>query len=203
MGEKRGEEGGKGGEEMGEEMREEGGEEGGGKGEEGGEGMEEGEDREVDRRTGEDKEERDEDDEARKGGEKKARGKKGREISENPIFWAVHSRSVAIVKLLFEKGAEMNPFYLRMAVQNKDEEMVELLAEKITKNEVAGEMLLHWAAFNGWVEGAEILVKSGLSQVREKCGDGMTPLHYAIWGGQVEMVKKLVDLGAKIEDLGN
>ena len=94
-----------------------------------------------------------------------------------PLFYAVHNDQEAMVKLLLEKGANLNindggfvhHSLLLYAVSKGYEGIVKLLLEK----------------------GANLEYKDGL--------DGQTPLSYAAMHGKVALVKLLLEKGADME----
>ena len=94
-----------------------------------------------------------------------------------PLFYAVHNDQEAMVKLLLEKGANLNindggfvhHSLLLYAVSKDFEGTVKLLLEK----------------------GADLEYKDGL--------DGQTPLSYAAMHGKVALVKLLLEKGADME----
>jgi ankyrin repeat protein len=119
------------------------------------------------------------------------------------LCWAVRNGELKIAQRLITAGVScQQPALLSMAVQGTNLELVDFFARMFTKSEVesAGEIPLHWAALNGWIEAAQILLQAGVATVSERCGDGMTPLHFAVLGGRVEMVKKLMEWGASVEE---
>jgi ankyrin repeat protein len=63
---------------------------------------------------------------------------------------------------------------------------------------VGGTSALHWAANNGHVDAARVLVKVG-AELEASTADGMRPLHVAAHQGHVEVVTTLVELGADKE----
>ena len=56
---------------------------------------------------------------------------------------------------------------------------------------------MHWAAWRGHEEVAELLIAKG-ADVNTKNKDGGTPLHNATWKGHKEIAKLLIDNGADV-----
>lgn len=96
------------------------------------------------------------------------------ENGRSPLYWAVFNGEKELVKLLVEKGADVNarggPY-------------------RCTP--------LYWAAFYGDIDTAELLIANG-ADFMARDGDGETPLHYAAWNGQLEMVEFLIEKGADV-----
>jgi len=119
-----------------------------------------------------------------------------------------HTESKEVVKLLIDKGADVN------ARRNNGEtplhhaatkEVAELLiANSANKNakDDSGETHLHHAAKYGRKEVVELLIAKG-ADVNAKRNNGQTPLHRAAGGGHKEVAELLIakgaDLNAKIE----
>jgi ankyrin repeat protein len=91
-----------------------------------------------------------------------------------PLSWAAWNGHEAVVKLLLEKGAQL---------ESKDEN---------------GRTPLSWAAGNGHVTVVKLLVENG-AQLESKDENGRTPLSYAAGNGNVTVVKLLVENGAQLE----
>ena len=64
--------------------------------------------------------------------------------------------------------------------------------------EIRGETLLHVASRNNSTEIIDLLVKNGAWDVNARDAEGFTPLHMAAIHGNMQAVKKLVDLGADV-----
>lgn len=65
-----------------------------------------------------------------------------------------------------------------------------------TKGGVWGQTALHQAAADGLIEAASLLLDYG-ADVNAKDGTGDTPLDAAIWKGNIDMVRLLVERGAE------
>jgi len=55
---------------------------------------------------------------------------------------------------------------------------------------------LHFAAATPWKAGVEVLLDAGVDPNIEVASWGLTPLHYAVLGGDIEIVRLLLDKGA-------
>ena len=64
--------------------------------------------------------------------------------------------------------------------------------------EIPGETLLHVASRNTNTEIIDLLVKNGAWDVNARDAEGFTPLHMAAIHGNMQAVKKLLDLGADV-----
>ena len=68
--------------------------------------------------------------------------------------------------------------------------------------EILGETLLHAASRNNSVSIIDLLVKHGAWDVNARDAEGFTPLHEAVIHGNMQAVKKLVDLKADVNQAG-
>ena len=80
-----------------------------------------------------------------------------------PLHWASKTGHIEVVRLLLEKGADVN----------------DILTTP-----------LYWASTNGHVEVVRLLLKKG-ADVNAASQDGLTPLYKASIGRHIEMVKML------------
>ena len=69
---------------------------------------------------------------------------------------------------------------------------------KVESKEIPGETLLHAASRNNNAEIIELLVKYGAWDVNARDAEGFAPLHIAAIHGNMQVVKKLVDLKADV-----
>ena len=93
---------------------------------------------------------------------------------------AIHEvGAIRIVKFLIDYGANVN-----------------------AKDDNDGYTPIHWAAKDGNVEIAKLLIASG-AKIDVKDNDGDTPLHEAAYSVQLDIVKLLIDSGATIDIKNN
>jgi ankyrin repeat protein len=111
-----------------------------------------------------------------------------------------------IAKLLIEAGANLNienrygltP--LQLAIKYNNTEIINHLINHgadVNRPDKKGETLLHWSIWNGEYDIAELLIKSGRVNLNFKntvASD--TPLIFAIYKDQLEIVKLLIENGA-------
>ncbi|XP_055307106.1 putative ankyrin repeat protein RF_0381, partial [Sitodiplosis mosellana] len=115
-----------------------------------------------------------------------------------PIFAAVYSGDLDIVKLLIENGAEVNRkdgsnrTALHYAALEARPDIINVLIENgaTVKNNPA---LLHWAVKGGSVYVIKLLIEKGAN-----VNDNQALLHYAINTGHPEIVKVLIEKGANV-----
>jgi ankyrin repeat protein len=122
--------------------------------------------------------------------------------------WAVQEGNEVVVKLLLEKGAELetkdsnNRTPLSWATENGHETIVKLLVEKgakfETKDRYYGRTPLSWAAGNGHEAVVKLLLEKG-AELETIDSNGRTPLSLAAGNGHETVVKLLVEKGAKLE----
>jgi ankyrin repeat protein len=97
-----------------------------------------------------------------------------------PLSWAAGNGHEAVVKLLLEKGVEL---------ETKDKSNY-------------GQTPLSWAAGNGHEAAVKLLLEKG-AELETKSNDGQTPLSYAAWNGHEAVVKLLLEKGAELETESN
>ncbi|KFX86530.1 hypothetical protein O988_09522, partial [Pseudogymnoascus sp. VKM F-3808] len=96
--------------------------------------------------------------------------------SLTPLSWAAQKGHKSIVKLLMEKGAEVD-----------------------TKDTKYGLTPLSWAALSGHGTVVELLMEKGADVVAEDRDFGQTPLFWALENGHEAVVKLLLEKGAKVD----
>ncbi|RDW75101.1 hypothetical protein BP6252_06243 [Coleophoma cylindrospora] len=94
-----------------------------------------------------------------------------------PLHWASHNGHINIVKLLLEKGADVNA------------------ADKDSCSP------LYWASQDGQIDVVKLLLEKGAS-INTAEHTGWTPLHRASEDGHVDVVKLLLEMGANINATG-
>jgi ankyrin repeat protein len=67
---------------------------------------------------------------------------------------------------------------------------------RVSATDASGATPLHWAALNGDLEFARLLLEHGADVEAQARGEGMTPLHAAAAGGDVDLVELLLERGA-------
>ncbi|KAH0533932.1 hypothetical protein FGG08_007454 [Glutinoglossum americanum] len=133
-----------------------------------------------------------------------------------PLSWAAENGHEAMVKLLLEKRAELEPSDskygqtpLLFAAENGHEAVVKLLLEKGAKMESTdnkyGQTPLSWAAENGREAVVKLLLEKGAEMESTDSEYGQTPLSWAAESGHEAVVKLLLEKGADMEstDSGN
>ena len=125
-----------------------------------------------------------------------------------PLSWAAENGHEVVVKLLLEKGAELETkdeecdwTPLSWAAENGHEAAVKLLVEKSaeleTKDEEYGRTPLSWAAENGHEVVVKLLVEKGAELETKDKNYDRTPLSLAAENGREAVVKLLLKKGAK------
>ncbi|WP_375316768.1 ankyrin repeat domain-containing protein [Wolbachia endosymbiont (group A) of Opomyza germinationis] len=124
-----------------------------------------------------------------------------------PVFLAVEVGSLRILDLLIESGANFGGFYksignlLHSAVSHGQLDIIQYLADKkvfdLNSVNEGGMASLHLAAFNGYSDVVEYLIKKG-AKVNLKDRNGYTPLHWAASNDHLKIVEYLIKKGAKV-----
>ncbi|KAF3393739.1 putative ankyrin repeat protein [Penicillium rolfsii] len=123
--------------------------------------------------------------------------------TRTPLFHATVNGHRGVMKLLLENGANPNNDHealLYRAVENRDQEMVNLLLDKGADPQIQDDFdcqtPLHFAVYNQDKEMVNLLIDKGVDpQVRDGYG-GRTPLHLAVENRDKKMVNLLIDKGA-------
>ena len=136
-------------------------------------------------------------------------------VGYTPLHLAAAKGRLETAALLLDRGAEINALDsldltpLHLAVQNRQPEMVALLVTRYANTELKGKAFgmtgeaitpLHLAAVLGDVESARILVEQGKADLESRTSfSERTPLHSAADADQSEVVKLLLESGAKVD----
>ena len=126
-----------------------------------------------------------------------------------PLCYAAYNGHEAVVKLLLEKGAELEikdesngRTPLSWAAERGHEAVVKLLLEKgaelETKDKNNGRTPLLWAAERGHEAVVKLLLEKG-AELEIKSNNGRTPLLWAAERGHEAVVKLLLEKGAELE----
>ena len=127
-----------------------------------------------------------------------------------PLFYAVHNDQEAMVKLLLEKGANLNindggfvhHSLLLYAVSKGYEGIVKLLLEKGAnleyKDGLDGQTPLIYAAMHGKVALVKLLLEK-VADMESRGRSGRTALFHAAECGQKRIVELFLERGAKLE----
>jgi ankyrin repeat protein len=127
-----------------------------------------------------------------------------------PLLWAAEKGHAAVVKLLLEKGAELETkdkdygqTPLSWAVKSGHEAVVKLLLEKgaelETKDKDYGRTPLLWAVKSGHETVVKLLLEKGAELETKDEDYGQTPLLWAVKSGHETVVKLLLEKGAELE----
>jgi ankyrin repeat protein len=126
--------------------------------------------------------------------------------NQTALHLAANNGNLELVKLLIEKGADVNAKTnddatpLHVAANNDNLELVKLLIENdadVNAKTNKGATPLHMAAVNGHFDIAKLLIEND-AKVNEKTNDDATPLHVAANNGNLELVKLLIENDADI-----
>ncbi|KAH0563336.1 hypothetical protein GP486_002098 [Trichoglossum hirsutum] len=124
-----------------------------------------------------------------------------------PLSWAVENGHEAVVRLLLEKGADLESkseygwTSLMCAALNGHEAVTRLLLEKgadLESKNRYGWTPLMCAAQNGHEAIAKLLLEGG-ADLESKCKGSWTPLSYAVRSGHKAVTKLLLEKGADLE----
>ncbi|KAL5331220.1 hypothetical protein ACEPPN_000749 [Leptodophora sp. 'Broadleaf-Isolate-01'] len=129
----------------------------------------------------------------------------------SPLSYAAERGQEAVVRLLLEKGADVeskcnsNRTPLSRAAENGQEAVVRLLLEKgadVESKSNSSQTPLSWAAARGEEAVVRLLLRKG-ADVESKCDFGQTPLSRAAENGQEAVVRLLLEKGADAEAKSN
>jgi ankyrin repeat protein len=124
-----------------------------------------------------------------------------------PLLWAVEKGHEALVKLLLEKGANLEfqdksgQTPLSLAARKGHEAIVKLLLEKgsnLETQDESGQTPLSWAAEKGHEAVVELLLEKG-ADLETQDESSQTPLSLAAEKGHEAVVKLLLEKGADLE----
>jgi ankyrin repeat protein len=129
-----------------------------------------------------------------------------RQFRSLALLWTARYGHEAVVKLLLEKGAELEAkdnygqTPLLWAAENGHEAVVKLLLEKNAeleaKDDNYGQTPLSWAAANGHEAVVKLLLEKG-AELEAKDSYGRTPLSWAAEKGREVVVELLLEKGAQ------
>ena len=126
------------------------------------------------------------------------------------LHYALGNGQTKTAELLIAKGARLDtrPFQgepvLFLAIRRKDATMLNFLLDRGAKLSVTGEyaatpFLVSLAI--PWREGAELLLKKGAVLTDKATLFDYGPLHYAVLGGDIELVRMLLDKGLDVNSM--
>jgi ankyrin repeat protein len=127
---------------------------------------------------------------------------------QTPLSWAASRGQEAVVKLLVEKGAELETKSkdygqtpLLYAASRGQEAVVKLLLEKGAELETKdkyGQTPLSWAASRGREAVVKLLLEKS-AELETKDNNSQTPLSWAAWNWHEAVVKLLLEKSAELE----
>ena len=125
---------------------------------------------------------------------------RARESGASPLLTAIYYRQTGVARLLLDRGAPLDVF--EASAVGDAERLGELLAEEPTlANEFAADGFtpLGLASFFAHLEAAQTLLASGADPSQAaRNGTRVAPLHSAVAGGSVEIVRDLLARGADV-----
>ncbi|KAJ5935976.1 hypothetical protein N7454_005274 [Penicillium verhagenii] len=130
---------------------------------------------------------------------------------QTPLSWAAKNGHKEVVRLLLEKGAELESnddsrrTPLLWAARNGHKEVVRLLLEKgaeLESNDDSRRTPLLWAARNGHKAVVRLLLEKGAELDSKDC-QGRIPLSWAASNGHEAVVRVLLEKGAELECKNN
>ncbi|KAK4160704.1 ankyrin repeat-containing domain protein [Cladorrhinum sp. PSN259] len=134
---------------------------------------------------------------------------KYRDSGQTPLSWAAESGYKVVVRLLLEKGANIEATdsngrtALSWATLKGHEPVVRLLLEQGADVEMesiySGRTLLLWAAQNGHEAVVRLLLEQGADIEVKNIYNGQTPLLWAAQNGHEVVVRLLLEQGADVE----
>ncbi|RYO92005.1 hypothetical protein DL764_008208 [Monosporascus ibericus] len=126
---------------------------------------------------------------------------------QTPLLWAAANGRLAVVRLLVEKGAQIEARNeksytpLIVAAEKGHEAVARLLIEKgaqVETKDKNGNTPLIFAAWNGCEAVARLLIEKGV-QIEAKSDGGSSPLIFAAQAGYEDVTRLLIEKGAQIE----
>ena len=131
----------------------------------------------------------------------------GKESSCMAIIWAASRGDEQVVRLLIEKGADVNAcdadgnYALHHALENGHEQVARLLIEKgadVTACDANGNPALHYASNNGDEQVVRLLIEKEADVNACDAYTERSALHFASRNGHKQVVRLLVEQGANV-----